>query len=123
MLSEEAEGMQPVFIVFIAAAVLVLAGCLGIHVRMLRKGIRTEAVVVKVVGRWERVGIGSGWRLGLQYHYTVQYRNLEGETVTAELEGLFLATGFERFCCGDRVMIRYLKEKQDRPYYAGRAGE
>ena len=115
--------MQPVFIVFIAAAVIVLAGVLCIHVRMMLKGIRTEAVVVKVVGRWERVGIGSGWNLGLQYHYTVRYRNLEGETVTAELEGLFLATGFERFCCGDRVMIRYLKEKQDRPYYAGRAGE
>lgn len=115
--------MQPVFIVFIAAAVLVLAGVLCIHVRMLRKGIRTEAVVVKVVGRWERVGIGSRWRLGLQYHYTVRYRNLEGETVTAELEGLFLATGMRRFCCGDRVMIRYLKERPDRPYYAGRAGE
>ena len=115
--------MHPALIIIIAGAVIVLAGVLGVHVRMLRKGIRTEAVVVKVVGRWERVGIGSGWNLGLQYHYTVRYRNLEGETVTAELEGLFLATGFERFCCGDRVMIRYLKEKQDRPYYAGRAGE
>lgn len=116
--------MQPTLIIIIAAAVIVLAGgLLCIHVRMLRKGIRTEAVVIKVVGRWERVGIGSEWSLGLQYHYTVRYRNLEGETVTAELGGLFLATGFERFCCGDRVMIRYLKEKQDRPYYAGRAGE
>ena len=115
--------MHPALIIIIVGAVIVLAGCLGIHVRMLRKGIRTEAVVVKVVGRWERVGIGSEWRFGLQYHYTVRFRDREGGTVTAELEGLFLATGMRRFCCGDRVMIRYLKEKQDRPYYAGRAGE
>ncbi|MCR5174278.1 MAG: hypothetical protein K6C09_06575 [Oscillospiraceae bacterium] len=114
--------MHPALIIIIVGAVIVLAGGLGIHVRMLRKGIRTEAVVTNVVRKWERVG-GYAWRFGFQYHYTVRFRDREGGTVTAELEGLFLATGMRRFCCGDRVMIRYLKERPDRPYYAGRAGE
>ncbi len=114
--------MQPVLIIMIAA-VIVLAGGLFTYVRMLRKGIQAEAVVTNVIRKWERVGIGNNLRFGIQYHYTVRYKNPEGDTITAELGGLFLATGFRRFVCGDRVIIRYLKERQDRPYYAGRAGE
>lgn len=96
-------------IIIIAAVVLVGGYALFVQIKIKRKGIETEAVVTNVTETWERIDEHDT----LCFDYTVEYCNFEGKTVTAALGGLSDAN--KHLHVGDRIMVKYLKEKQDYP--------
>ena len=58
---------------------------------------------------WERIDDHDT----LCYNYTVEYINFEGETVTAAFGGM--SNMNKNLNVGDRITIKYLKDKQDYP--------
>ena len=96
-------------IIIIAIVVLVGGYAAYVQIRTRRKGIETEAVVTNVKESWERIDDHDT----LCFTYTVEYINFEGETVTAALGGMSNAN--RHLNVGDRIKIKYLKEKQDYP--------
>ena len=97
-------------IIVIAAVVLVGGYALYIQIKTKRKGIETEAVVTNVTETWERTG---DYNDSLSYGYTVEYTNEEGETIMTGLGGL---TDMNKHLqVGDRIVVKYLKEKQEYP--------
>ena len=101
--------MKPDLFCVIVIAIVVLVGAYAVYIqiRTIRKGIETEAVVVGVRKTWDCTGDADF----LSYTYTVEYRNFEGRTVTAALGGL--TDSNKNLSEGDRIVIKYLKEKQD----------
>ena len=95
----------------IVIVVVALVGCYALYVQIKtkRKGIEAEAVVTGVSESWERVDEHDE----LCYSYTVQYENFEGTPVTAALGGM--SNSNKHLNVGDRIMIKYLKERQDYP--------
>ena len=95
----------------IIIAVVVLAGGYAafLQIRTRRRGVETTAVVTGVTERWERTGDADS----LCYGYTVEYTNCEGAVVTAALGGMSNAD--RHLSRGDRILIRYLKDRQDYP--------
>ena len=96
-------------VIIIAVVVLVGGYAVYIQIKTKRKGIETEATVTGIKESWERIGDADS----LCYTYVVEYKNYEGRTVTAALGGL--SDTKKDLLEGDRILIRYLKEKQDYP--------
>lgn len=96
-------------IIVIAAVVLVGGYALFVQIKTRMKGIETEAVVTNVTETWERIDDHDT----LCFNYTVEYCNFEGKTVTTALGGLSDAN--KHLQVGDRIVIKYLKEKQEYP--------
>ena len=96
-------------IIIIAAVVLVGGYALYIQIKTKRNGIETEAVVTNVTETWDRTDDFDT----LSYDYTIEYTNYEGKTVTAALGGLSATN--KHLDIGDRIVIKYLKEKQEYP--------
>ena len=98
------------FSVIVIVAVILVGGYAAyVQIRTKRNGIETDAVVTDIRESWERTGDTDS----LCYTYTVEYRNYEGRTVTAALGGMSDAR--KDLDVGDRIRIRYLKNKQDYP--------
>lgn len=74
-----------------------------------KKGIETVAVVTNIEESWESVGEADS----LCYTYTVEYKNYEGKMITAALGGM--SDTNKKLSTGDRIMIKYLEDKQDYP--------
>ena len=96
-------------VVIVALVVLVGGYALFIQLKTKKKGIEAEAVITAVREDWERLGESDS----LRYTYTVEYENFAGQKVTAALGGL--SDGKKDLREGDRILVRYLKEKQDYP--------
>ena len=96
-------------IIVIAIVVLVGAYAIYIHIKTKKQGLEAEAVVTGVQESWERTGDADH----LCYTYTVEYENFAGQKVTAALGGL--SDGKKDLHQGDRILVKYLKEKQDYP--------
>ncbi len=99
-----------IFSVVIAALVVLVGGyALFIQLKTKKKGIEAEAVITGVQESWERTGDADH----LCYTYTVEYENFAGQTVTAALGGM--SNTKKNLEAGDRILVKYLKEKQDYP--------
>ncbi|MCR5135116.1 MAG: hypothetical protein K6B12_05700 [Clostridiales bacterium] len=96
-------------VIIIAVVVLVGGYALYIQIKTKRKGIETEAEIINVTERWDRTDDFDT----LCYDYTVEYTNDEGKTITAALGGMSDAN--KHLQAGDRIVIKYLKEKQEYP--------
>lgn len=96
-------------IIIIVIVVLVGGYATYIQIKTKRKGIETEDVVTNVKESWERIDDYDT----LCYNYTVEYINFDGETVTAALGGM--SNMNKNLNVGDRITIKYLKDKQDYP--------
>ncbi len=96
-------------IIVIALVVLVGAYAIYIHIKTKKQGLEAEAVVTGIRESWDRTGDVDS----LSYTYTVEYENFAGQTVTAALGGL--SDGKKDLREGDRILVKYLKEKQDYP--------
>lgn len=99
-------------VIIIVFVVLVGGYTAYIQIKTKRNGIETEAVVTNVKESWERTDDSDS----LCYTYYVEYRNYEGKTVTAALGGM--SNTKKDLCVGDRIRIKYLKDKQDYPLLA-----
>ena len=98
------------FAVIIITIVAVLAVyAVYIQIKTKKSGYEAEAVVVDVAESWDRTGDDYF----LEYKYTVEYTNYEGQTVTAALGGLTRSN--KHLEVGDRIKIKYLKNKQEYP--------
>ena len=109
LIKEHKMELSPFAIIVIAFVVIVGIYTLYLRIKTRKQGIETEAVVTDVVEQWERSGDSDT----LCYYYTVEYKNYEGETVTARL-GRISNTKTD-LNVGDCIMIRYLKDKQGYP--------
>ena len=99
------------FSIVIVAFVAAVGGYAAyIQIRARRNGIETVAVVTGVKEEWERTAEDID---SIGYTYTVEYKNFDGVTVAAALGGLSNAKKDLRE--GDRIVIRYLKDRQDYP--------
>ena len=101
--------LSPFAIIVIAFVAIVGIYTAFLRIRTKRNGIETEAVVTDITEQWERTGDSDS----LSYYYTVEYKNYEGQTVTARL-GRISNTKTD-LNIGDRIVIRYLKDKQGYP--------
>ncbi len=96
-------------IIILTAVVLVGGYAIVIQILTKKKGIETEAVVTNVRESWDH----HGEHATLSYTYSVEFRNEDGETVVTALGGLSDAK--KDLEVGDRIVIKYLKDKQEYP--------
>ena len=106
--------LSPFAIIVIAFVAVVGIYTVFIRIRTKRNGIEAEAVVTDITEQWERTGDTDS----LSYYYIVEYKNYEGKIVTARL-GRISNTKTD-LNIGDRIMIRYLKDKQGYPILVNR---
>ena len=100
-------------LILLAYGVLVLFLVLLDFYRTKRNGIEAEAVVTRAEKKWRSSAVGYG----KSYRYTVKYRTTEGTAVSAELSGFGTTGSIRKFCCGDRILIKYLPNRPERPLY------
>ena len=96
---------------YIIIAVVAVVGLYAayIQIKTKRQGIEVQAQVVNVSEEWEN----DGDTHSLVYKYTVQYRTIDGETVTTGLGGM--SNSNKHLQVGDIITVRYLPEKQNYP--------
>ena len=98
------------FSIIIIEVVAIVGGYAAyIQIKTKKKGIETVAVVTNIEESWESVGEADS----LCYTYTVEYKNYEGKMITAALGGM--SDTNKKLSTGDRIMIKYLEDKQDYP--------
>ena len=96
-------------IIIIVVVVLVGGYAAYIQIKTKRYGIETDAVVTNVRESWDNDDESGS----LCYTYTIEYQNYEGITITAALGGM--SDKIRNLAVGDRIRIKYLKNKQDYP--------
>ena len=94
-------------IIVIAVVALVGVYAVYIQIKTRKNGIETEAVIINVKETWDDDGDSHS----LSYKYTVEYTNFEGKKVAAALGRM--TNSDLKLGEGDRVTIKYLKDKQD----------
>lgn len=97
-------------------AVVALAGGYAayLQIKIKRHGVEADAVVINVKENWERIGDSDS----LCYTYIVEYKNCDGTMITAALGGM--SNTNKKLHAGDRIRIKYLKDKQDYPIWVKR---
>jgi len=100
---------ETVFIVLLAMFAIGGIWAFVMTKKVKKEGIETEGFISRVELR-ERSGGTDAWDHGsVSEEYYVTFTNRDGQPV----ESMLTNTGDHTFKTGDRVMIRYLPERQD----------